>query len=143
MNYETNKQVADQIFQSEPSYYRSAYDKQFLAKYNPIALNANTFPDINDPNSMNNYYGVPTSLNLPENVVKENYNGYNFRKEGTLQETYSPCMNCLSIYNTKMNRSDYDSQFTRKYNNIAMNNDTAFAPNVDNKGGLWNANANL
>jgi hypothetical protein len=139
MNYETNKQIADQTFQFEPSYYRTSYDKQYLSKYDHLSLNANTFPSLNESN-MNSYYGVPTSLNIPENMVKENYNGVNYRKEGSLQETYSPCMNCLSIYNTKMNRTSYDKQYDDKYNNISMNVDTNFAPSKGNKGGLWNAN---
>lgn len=139
MNYETNKQIADNILNYEPPYYRSQFDTQYLARYNPIALNTRTFPSINDTQNSMKEFGIDYQF-VPENrVVRENYSD-NYRSENSVQEMYSPCMNCLSIYNTQASRSDFDKQYYTKYGELAMNTDTAFAPNRENQG-LWSANS--
>lgn len=69
--YATNEHLKMYCNHAKIPSYRTQFDKDYLQVYDPLALNAVTFPAINNPALTNAFLGTPTSLNIAN--ISESY----------------------------------------------------------------------
>ena len=120
-SFEENKQLNTQARRWPKAYLgpenegiRSAFDKNYLKMYNPLALNAFTLPRSNESQVRENYCA---NCGAPKQ-----------KKVKNLTNPYSQCERCMSIHMAQMpanitpnagGRSQYDRYYNKKYDALA------------------------